>query len=218
MNHILENYRKLYKDKNLLEINIPKNPIILFHKWFTNAIIEYKYYNYFEVNAMSLSTIDLKGFPDTRIVLLKEYNNKGFIFYTNYKSKKGKSININNKVCVSFFWPKIQKQIVIKGYIKKISKKKSNIYFEKRPQNHKINAIISKQSKIIQSRKFLIKKFNNIKNKFKNKNIKKPEFWGGYIINHFNIEFWQGRKNRLHDRISYLKNSNNIWDVKKLYP
>lgn len=210
----LNSYRKIYNKKKLSEYNIPKNPILLFHEWF----LELKNYNIknFEINAMCLSTVNNK-YTESRIVLLKEYNNNGFIFFTNYNSRKAKSISLNKNVCLLFYWPFLERQIIIKGIAIKIPKKDSDKYFNNRPINHKIGAWVSEQSKIISSRKYLDNKFFFWKNYFKNKIINRPSFWGGYIVKHNNIEFWQGRLNRLHDIISYNMINNN-WIIKRRSP
>lgn len=211
----LYNYRLIYDRDKLLEYKLPKNPIKLFDKWFKNLLKINK--NNFEVNAMSLSTVNKKGFVETRIVLLKEYNNNGFIFYTNYNSRKGQAIAYNQNVCLSFYWPFLERQIIIKGIALKTSSKNSNNYFYTRPRNSQIATWASKQSEIIPSRIFLEKKFNFWKKFFSKNDIKRPNFWGGYQVKHNSIEFWQGRPNRLHDIIFYeLKN--NKWSFKRRSP
>lgn len=211
----LYNYRLVYEKDKLLESNLPKNPLILFNKWF-KKILKINIKN-FEVNAMSLSTINENGYVETRIVLLKEYNDDGFIFYTNYNSRKGKAISNNPNVCLSFYWPFIERQVIIKGIAVKTSSTDSNNYFSKRPRNSQISTWVSEQSIIIPSRNFLEKKFNFWKNFFKKKYIKRPTFWGGYQVKHNSIEFWQGRRNRLHDIIHY-ELINNKWILKRRSP
>lgn len=215
MNKKLYNYRLIYKKNRLLESNLPKNPLKLFHKWIKN-ILNINIKN-FEVNAMSLATINKKGFVESRIVLLKEYNDNGFIFYTNYNSRKGKAISNNPNVCLSFYWPFLERQVIIKGIASKISKNSSDNYFYKRPRNSQIATWVSKQSNIIPSRSFLEKKFIYWNKFFNNNDIKRPIFWGGYQVKHNSIEFWQGRPNRLHD-IIYYELKNNKWTFQRRSP
>ena len=210
----LSNYRKDYgKIKDCLEDNnLPNNPLSLFIKWFdelNNKKLDH------EINAMTLSTVDLDGSPNNRIVLLKEFSQKGFVFFSNYNSNKGIHINNNPNVCISFFWPNVEQQIIINGIVKKISNKESDKYFSSRPIDSQIAAIISNQSNPIPSRDFLIKEMERF-SKTENK-IKRPDNWGGYILHPVKYEFWQGRSNRLHDRISY-KRENNLWTHKRLSP
>lgn len=215
MKKILNNYRKFYKKRTLLEYEVPKNPILLFHRWFLD--IKNCNLKNFEINAMSISTIKNNKYVENRIVLLKEYNDKGFIFFSNYNSRKAKSISLNNNVCLLFYWPFLERQIIIKGIALKISNKNSDKYFNQRPISHKIGAWASKQSSIIPSRDYLDKKYSIWKIFFKNKKIDRPIFWGGYIVKHYNIEFWQGRINRLHDIINYTM-INKKWIVRRISP
>jgi len=211
----LSNYRKDYSKEKLLEKNTPKNPFNLFKNWFedsnTNSFTE-------EVNTMILSTIGADGYPRGRVVLLKYFSEKGFIFFTNYKSEKSKSIDRNNKVCLTFFWQDLERQIIIKGHAKKTDDDFNKKYFNLRPEGSKISAHVSnEQSAIILNRQILENKFNKLSLKLKNSKIEKPKYWGGYIVTPNEYEFWQGRKNRLHDRISYsLENSK--WHKKRLSP
>ena len=213
MNKDLGNYRKSYLKGILIEKDLPVNPIKLFSDWFNNVDSNG---NEIEPNAMSLSTIDdTNGFPLTRVVLLKKYSDNGFIFFTNYNSRKGKSISGNPNVCLSFFWASLEQQVIINGKAIKINEKESEDYFNSRPIGSKLGAIISNQSETIPSRKFLDNKL--IKNNLKKELLKRPKNWGGYNVEPYSIEFWQGRDNRLHDRILYEK-KNNLWTHKRLSP
>jgi len=204
------NYSKGIIDPKIID----KNPYDVFLKWIKEAInsnlIE-------EPNAMNISTIEDDGYPRSRIVLLKDLSNNGLTFFTNYNSNKGKSINKNNKVCVSFFWPPLERQVIIKGKAKRISNDLSKKYFYSRPRESQIAALISPQSKIIPNRNFLNKSIKSVGEKYKGKKIPMPDHWGGFIIKPFEIEFWQGRPDRLHDRILF-KLFNGRWESNRLAP
>ncbi|MBT4709459.1 MAG: pyridoxamine 5'-phosphate oxidase [Flavobacteriaceae bacterium] len=212
MSKDLSRYRKEYLKGFLIEENLPENPIKLFSDWFNNADSKS---NEIEPNAMSLSAIDLNGVPITRVVLLKKFSNDGFVFCTNYSSTKGKSITKNPNVCMSFFWSSLEQQVIINGKASKVSEADSDNYFNSRPIGSRLGAIISNQSEIIPSREYLENKLK--KNNLENNSVKRPKNWGGYIVDPTSIEFWQGRENRLHDRILYKK-ENNIWNYVRLSP
>ena len=208
----LSDFRKTYLKGILDEKNLPKNPIDLFSEWF-NYIDSQKLE--IEPNAMSLSTININNSPSTRVVLLKKFSNEGFVFYSNYCSRKGKDIDKNSNVCLSFFWPATEQQIIINGNAVKISNKESENYFNTRPIGSQLGAVVSNQSEVIESRQFLENKMTKFK--LDNTSIRKPDHWGGYIVNPYALEFWQGRDNRLHDRILYRKDKN-IWNYVRLSP
>ena len=215
MSKDLSNYRKSYEKQELLESNCPENPIELFQKWFLNAdqseMVE-------ETNAMTISTIGKDGFPKSRVVLLKKYTWEGFIFYTNYESEKGKAIENNNHVCLSFFWPGLEQQIIIKGKAEKIATNLSDGYFESRPDGSKLGAWASNQSEVVVSRETLDKNLKTYQQQFTGKEIPRPPHWGGYIVKPISIEFWQGRPNRMHDRIRYKLLEDFSWKLERLAP
>ena len=215
MSKDLSNYRKSYEKQELLENNCPKNPMELFQTWFLNAdssdTVE-------ETNAMTFSTIGKDGFPKSRIVLLKKYTWEGFIFYTNYNSEKGKAIEGNNNICVSFFWPALEQQIIIKGQVEKLSENLSDGYFESRPDGSKLGAWASEQSKVVKSREELDENLKTFEKKFEGEEILRPKHWGGYLIKPISIEFWQGRANRMHDRIRYSLDKDFSWKLERLSP
>ena len=209
----IQNLRIDYSGKILDLDKINKNPIDEFKKWFKEAQKK----NILEPNAMTLSTISSKGNINSRTVLLKGINDKGFIFYTNYESKKGKDINFNSNVSLVFLWKELEKQIIVKGNAKKISKKDSEKYFQSRPRSSRIAAWASNQSKILSFDNELKDRFLEYEEKFRNKDIPLPDFWGGFLVEPKSIEFWIGRKSRMHDRILYSRNQKN-WGIQKLYP
>jgi pyridoxamine 5'-phosphate oxidase len=211
----LSNYRKSYEKSELLETNIPEDPINLFNRWFFETE---EFSNIEEVNAMTVSTIGLDGYPKSRVVLLKKFNEEGFIFYTNYNSEKGKAISNNPKVCLSFFWHSMERQIIIKGIAEKTAEVISDNYFASRPDGSKLGAIVSPQSDVIPSREFLDTKLKQLEQEFENKEILRPANWGGFLVRPTEIEFWQGRANRLHDRIRYKLEDDFNWKIDRLSP
>lgn len=211
----LGDYRKSYEKGELLLENIPENPLELFRNWFIEVDT---HFNIDEANAMTISTIGLDGYPKSRVVLLKKYTYEGFIFYTNYESEKGKAIKSNPNVCLSFFWHSAERQVIIKGKAEKISGNLSDGYFETRPRGSQLGAIVSNQSEPIANRNILDEKLKILEKKYEGREIKRPEFWGGYIVRPIEIEFWQGRPNRLHDRIRYKFQEDYNWKIERLCP
>tara|TARA_Y200000002_G_C22664561_1_gene657384 strand:- start:689 stop:1336 length:648 start_codon:yes stop_codon:yes gene_type:complete len=210
ISHLRKSYDK--SKLNLTDINF--QPMEFFKLWFEDAL---KNKNIEEANAMTLTTLGLDNFPKGRVVLLKSFTEEGFIFFTNYKSEKGVSIDHHSKVGLSFFWPQLERQVIIKGEIEKISPEDSDNYFSSRPKGSQISALISDQSKVIKSREILEEKMDMMEKEYIRKEIKRPNNWGGYLVKPKAVEFWQGRPNRLHDRIlcTLVKNS---WDIKRLSP
>ena len=215
MSNDLSNQRKIYQKQALLKSNCPENPMELFQKWFLTAhetdMVD-------EANAMTVSTIGLDGFPKNRVVLLKKYTWEGFIFYTNYQSEKGKALAVNNNICLSFFWAGLEQQIIIKGTAEKLAGNLSDGYFESRPDGSKLGAWASNQSEIVASKKVLDKNLILFEKKFKDKEIPRPKHWGGYLVKPTSIEFWQGRPNRMHDRIRYRLQKDFSWKIERLAP
>ena len=209
----LGNYRKSYEKNELLESSIPEDPINLFNKWF-HEVKDFGGVD--EVNAMTVSTIGLDGFPKSRVVLLKRYSEEGFIFFTNYNSEKGKALAQNPNACLSFFWHSLERQVIIKGIVEKTSKLVSDNYFDSRPDGSKLGAMVSNQSEVISSRIVLEEKLKVLEETFKGKSIPRPEFWGGYLVRPIEVEFWQGRPNRLHDRIRYTIQDDFSWKIERL--
>ena len=211
----LSNYRKSYEKSELLETNIPEDPINLFNRWF-HEVEDFGGVD--EVNAMTVSTLGLDGFPKSRVVLLKQFTYEGFIFYTNYNSEKGKAIANNPNVCLSFFWSSLERQVIIKGVAEKIPGNISDGYFDSRPTGSKLGAIVSNQSEIIASRSVLEDSLKQLETDFEGKEIPRPDYWGGFLVRPLVVEFWQGRPNRLHDRIRYQLQEDYFWKIDRLAP
>ncbi|WP_411766818.1 pyridoxamine 5'-phosphate oxidase [Winogradskyella sp. A3E31] len=211
----ISHYRKSYEKNELLLNECPDNPLELFKTWFHQVDEHFKDQ---ETNAMTISTIGLDGFPKNRVVLLKKYSDEGFVFYTNYESEKGKSIAVNPSVCLSFFWEFAERQVIIKGKASKVSDLQSDAYFKSRPRGSRLGAIASNQSQVIRDRSVIEDRLLELESQYKDKEISRPKHWGGYIIQPLEIEFWQGRPNRLHDRIRYTKAQNSDWDRERLSP
>jgi pyridoxamine 5'-phosphate oxidase len=211
----LSNYRRNYVKKELSLKEVPENPLELFQTWFYEVE---EFGGDVESNAMTIATIGSDGFPKSRAVLLKKYTWEGFIFYTNYNSEKGKAIEANPNVCLSFLWHNIERQVIIKGVAEKISENLSDGYFESRPDGSKLGAWASDQSEPVTSRKYLDERLIEFEKQFENKEIPRPKHWGGYIVKPISIEFWQGRPNRMHDRIRYTLQENYDWKIERLAP
>jgi pyridoxamine 5'-phosphate oxidase len=205
--------RKDYRQQSLSESEVEIEPIKQFEKWWNEALqsrIE-------EVNAMTLATCNSKGHPSARIVLLKGFSGKGFIFFTNYESKKALEIKETPYACLVFFWKELERQIRIEGVVQKISQTDSDDYFLQRPEASRISAWSSPQSSVIKDRNILEKYVSHYRQAFKNGNIPRPPFWGGYIVKPSSIEFWQGRPGRLHDRLLYTQIATG-WKIERLAP
>lgn len=211
----LSNYRKSYEKSELLETHIPEDPINLFQRWFHETE---DFGGVEEVNAMTVATIGLDGFPKSRVVLLKKFNEEGFIFYTNYNSEKGKAILNNPNICLSFFWHSMERQVIIKGTAEKTPEIISDNYFNSRPDGSKLGAVVSAQSEVIPSRDYLDSRLKELEREFEGKDIPRPDYWGGFLVRPREVEFWQGRANRLHDRIRYQLQDSYNWKIDRLSP
>ena len=205
--------RQGYKNMGLDKEDLNANPIIQFESWFEEA-------KKLEPipTAMSLSTVNNNGEPTLRTVLLKLFDKKGFVFFTNYKSRKADHITDNPNVAVLFNWVAMERQVSISGVAEKIKTKESIKYFMSRPRGSQLGAWVSDQSSVLSSRKILELKLEEIKRKFSDGEIPLPDFWGGYRIIPKTFEFWQGRPNRLHDRFKYSKQSNELWKIDRIAP
>jgi pyridoxamine 5'-phosphate oxidase len=211
----LSNYRKSYEKSALTEDVVPDDPIVLFRDWFIQME---EFGGTAEVNAMTVSTVGLDGFPKARVVLLKQFTYEGFIFYTNYNSEKGRAIAANPNVCLSFFWHEMERQVIIKGSAEKIAENLSDGYFESRPLGSRLGAAASPQSEVVPSREYLDEKLQQLEKEYQDKEIQRPPHWGGYIVKPVSIEFWQGRPNRMHDRIRFTLTEDFSWTKERLAP
>ena len=210
----LQDMRKEYASAELSENSVKADPIKQFMIWFDEA----QEAKVPEENAMTLSTATHDGRPSARIVLLKGYSDAGFVFFTNYLSRKGKEIGKNPMGALTFFWPSLERQVRIEGVLEKVSKEESEKYFHSRPKDSQVGAVASPQSQEIPDRAFLEKKWQELTAAYDGKEVPKPSFWGGYILKPRLIEFWQGRPSRLHDRILYKKIDNKNWKKVRLAP
>jgi len=209
----ISSIRKEYALKQLDESEVDNNPFVQFGTWFDDALIA----EINEPNAMILSTVSSEGRPSSRVVLLKGFDKNGFTFFTNYKSRKALHIDNNPFASLLFFWPELERQIRIEGEIIKVSPEESDEYFNSRPEGSKIGAWVSPQSRVIHGRGFLESLKMVFEEQFTNKPISRPPNWGGYRLKPNLIEFWQGRPNRLHDRIQYSLSQSN-WKIERLAP
>jgi len=212
MNTSIADIRKDYTLKSLSEKDVNASPFHQFSIWWNEAIAS----NIDEVNAMTLSTVKANLTAAARIVLLKDFSEKGFTFFTNYQSAKGEQLFQNPNAALCFFWKELQRQVRVEGIVEKVSAEVSNEYFNSRPIGSKLGAWASPQSKVIESRDVLVKNEETFHEQFGD-NITRPCHWGGYILKPSYIEFWQGRSNRLHDRICYTIENEN-WKIERLAP
>ncbi|MEP1151359.1 MAG: pyridoxamine 5'-phosphate oxidase [Balneola sp.] len=209
----IEKLREEYSQNTLDEKDVDLDPIAQFQHWLNESLTA----KIPEPNAMTLSTVDSSHKPHSRIVLLKGIDKGSFIFYSNYKSDKGKEMDSNPNVALCFLWKELERQVRIEGTVTKLSREESEEYFHVRPVQSQIGAIASEQSLEIDNRAVLETKFEELMELYSTGHVPMPDFWGGYIVEPTSIEFWQGRRSRLHDRIKYKK-SNNSWTIKRLSP
>lgn len=213
MNPEIANLRNDYKLKALSEADVKADAMDQFTIWWNEAVQSEIY----EVNAMTIATADKHGYPLARTVLLKDYTKDGFVFFTNYESLKGEQIAENPQVCLLFFWKELERQIRIEGVAEKVDASENDAYFHTRPEDSRIGAWTSPQSRVIANREYLENRFLELSDQFKHQKIERPAYWGGYLIKPNKIEFWQGRPSRLHDRILYTKTSEG-WKIDRLAP
>ena len=206
--------RRDYSLKTLNEDEVADSPFLQFADWWQQAIES----EIDEVNAMTLATASLEAVPAARIVLLKGYDENGFVFYTNYESAKGRELAENPKASLLFFWKELERQIRITGIVEKVSNAESDEYFLSRPTGSQIGAWASPQSHVIENRSWLEKQVKMLEEKFSSEAVTRPSHWGGYRVKPVIIEFWQGRSSRLHDRLQYSLQENGSWKIERLAP
>jgi pyridoxamine 5'-phosphate oxidase len=209
----ISSIRKDYQLQSLSESDVKQDPIEQFGKWWDEAVAS----AIDEVNAMTLSTVTAEGKPSARIVLLKGFDQKGFVFFTNYESNKGEQLSVNPFASLVFFWKELERQVRIEGICEKVSEQESDDYFHSRPIGSQLGACASPQSRIIESRLIIENNLEKLQDQYKDTEIPRPAHWGGYRIVPNSIEFWQGRSSRLHDRVKYL-NVNQSWKIVRLAP
>jgi pyridoxamine 5'-phosphate oxidase len=214
MNKNIADIRRDYQLQTLLEADIATDPFVQFGRWWDDALKS----ELDEVNAMTLATASSAGQPDARIVLLKSYTDDGFVFFTNYSSRKGRELAENPKACLVFFWKELERQVRITGSVEKVSASESDEYFKSRPAGSKVGAWASPQSTVIESRETIEQNILQYQQKFESAEIERPPHWGGYIVIPTVIEFWQGRPSRLHDRLQYSKMQDGSWKIERLAP
>lgn len=206
--------RTEYRQRSLSENDVQADPVSQFRVWWEEAIsskIE-------EVNAMTLATASVDGLPAARIVLLKEFDQRGFVFFTNYESFKGQQLLANPRACLVFFWKELERQVRITGLVEKVSVEESDAYFNSRPEGSRLGAWVSPQSQVIENRQWLDIEEAKKKDEFSGKEIARPAHWGGYLVKPVIVEFWQGRPSRLHDRIQYTLGEKGEWLIERLAP
>ena len=209
----LTEFRKEYSDRGLSRTELDADPVVQFEKWFQQATE----LGIYEPNAMTLATVDERGMPFQRTVLLKIFDGEGFVFFTNYSSRKAAQMAANPNVCLLFPWITLERQVIVQGRAEKISTAESLKYFVSRPRESQIGAWVSNQSEVITSRKFLMQKLSEIKEKFAHGEIPLPSFWGGFRVVPETVEFWQGGPARLHDRFLYSR-AGEGWEINRLSP
>ncbi len=205
--------RKEYAEAGFDETMAGHDPFLLFSQWFDQALQS----ELPEPNAMTLATSDHQGKPSARVVLLKELDNSGFVFYTNYQSRKAQELDMNPHAALVFLWLELQRQVRVEGYVERVGPAESDAYFALRPRDSQIGALASPQSQPVPSARFLEEKFLELKSRFENQTIPRPQHWGGYRLIPMRWEFWQGRMNRLHDRIAYVRQDDK-WQLVRLAP
>lgn len=211
----LHDQRQVYEKAELLENTVKTNPMEQFRDWYLEAAASPAIS---EANAMAVSTLEPDGCPRTRMVLLKSYDAEGFVFFTNYNSRKGIALDKTGKACLSFFWPALERQIIMKTNVEHLAENLSDGYFHSRPKGSQLGALASPQSQVVPNREFLENEVLKLEKIYEDKDVPRPKNWGGIMARPYEIEFWQGRPNRLHDRILYTLQDNYDWKIERLAP
>ncbi|QIR39150.1 pyridoxamine 5'-phosphate oxidase [Tolypothrix sp. PCC 7910] len=214
MNQTIADLRKDYTLQDLSETEVNPNPFIQFKQWFDQALAA----QLPEPNAMTLATAMPDGKPSARMVLLKNFDERGFVFFTNYNSRKGQELAENPQAALVFWWAELERQVRITGQVEKVSEAESDQYFYSRPENSRLGAWASNQSEVIESREVLEQRLQELQDKYETQEIPRPLNWGGLRIIPTEIEFWQGRPSRLHDRLLYTRLDNGDWKIERLSP
>lgn len=214
MNANVADLRKDYQFQGLSETDADRNPFKQFQLWFDQALAA----QLPEPNAMTVATVTKSGKPRARVVLLKNFDERGFVFYTNYHSQKGQELADNPQAAIAFWWAELERQVRIEGRVLKVSDRESDEYFHSRPFNSRLGAWASEQSQVIESREVLEQRLQDLKTKYENQDIPRPPHWGGFRVIPTAIEFWQGRPSRLHDRLLYSLLDDGSWQIERLSP
>ena len=214
MDKTIAELRKDYTVSGLSEIEVNANPFTQFQQWFDQALAA----QLLEPNAMTVATATADGKPKARMVLLKDFDERGFVFYTNYNSQKGQELAENPQASLVFWWAELERQVRISGRVEKVSETESDKYFYSRPLNSRLGAWASNQSEVIESREVLTRQLQELQTKYHNQDIKRPPHWGGLRVIPTEIEFWQGRPSRLHDRLRYTRLDDGTWKIERLSP
>jgi pyridoxamine 5'-phosphate oxidase len=214
MDKTVADLRKDYTLEGLSELEVDLNPFIQFKKWFDQALAA----QLPEPNAMTIATTTPEGKPSARMVLLKDFDERGFVLFTNYNSHKGQELAENPQAALVFWWAELERQVRISGYVEKVSETESDQYFESRPAKSRLGAWVSNQSEVIESREVLERRLQDFQSKYENQEIPRPPHWGGLRVIPAGIEFWQGRPSRLHDRLLYTRLDNGTWNIERLSP
>lgn len=210
----LADLRREYTKGGLRRADLEPDPLVQFQKWFEQALNA----QILEPSAMTLATADEKGRPSARIVLLKAVDERGFVFFTNYESRKGGELALNPHAALVCYWAELEREVLVAGEATKVSREESAKYFAMRPRGSQLGAWVSKQSSVVENRAFLETELAKAEERFAHRHVELPPYWGGYVLNPVRIEFWQGRPNRLHDRFQYSKEPGGSWRIERLSP